>query len=167
MLIAAASTNVMTWELSWARALLLIHAAIGFGVLAITAHVLWFAWKGAGRATAVRARRYAGIAWPMYLAALISGALVYPAYMVTVRKPWLEANRPAMIGWFEIKEHWAALGLLLAWAMWRYFRKSETEEMLAQGNTLWRGYTLIALLATICALINVIFGTWIVMIRSV
>ncbi len=167
MLIVVDPANVMTWELTWARVLLLIHAALGFGVLAITLHVLWFAWKGAGRAAAVRARRYAGIAWPMYLAALVSGALVYPAYMVTVRKPWLEANRPAMVGWFEIKEHWAALGLLLAWGMWRYFRKSETEDMLAQGNAAWRGYALIALLATICALINVIFGAWIVMIRSV
>ncbi len=88
----AATTNAMTWELTWARPLLMIHAAIGFGVLAISAHVVWFAWKGDGRSAAWRARRYAGIAWPMYIAALISGALVYPSYMITVRKAWLKRH---------------------------------------------------------------------------
>ena len=167
MSVIAASTDVMSWELSWARPLLLIHAAIGFGTLAISVHVLWFARKSAGGGSAWRARRYVGIAWPMYLASFISGALIYPAYMVTVRKAWLEANRPAMVGWFEIKEHWAALGLILAWGMWRYYRKSERGDILTPNRTAQRGMAVIALLATICVLINALFGTWIVMIRSV
>jgi len=163
----ATSTNAMTWELTGARALLLIHAAIGFGTLAISAHVLWFAWKPPGKGSAWRARRYAGIAWPMYLASLISGALVYPAYVVLVRKPWLEANRPAMVGCFEIKEHWAALGLILAWGVWRYYRRFEREEVLKPNRTMQRGVAVMVLLATVCVLINVLFGTWLVMIRSV
>jgi len=163
----ATSTSVMTWELTWARPLLLIHAALGFGLLAICVHVLWFAWRGTGKNAAWRARRYAAIAWPMYIAAFVTGALIYPAYMVTVRKPWLEANRPAMVGWFEIKEHWAALGLVLAWGVWRYFRKSEKDDVLTPDRTFSRGVAFLALLATICVLINVVFGAWIVMVRSV
>ncbi len=157
----------MTWELTLARPLLLIHAIIGFGALAISIHVLWFVWKRPGLGAAGRVRHYLRIAWPMYLAALISGALIYPAYMVTVRKAWLEAHRPAVVGWFEIKEHWAALGLILAWGMWRWFRKGETDEALMHHPTFWRGMGLIALLATICILINVVLGAWVVMIRSV
>lgn len=163
----AETTNVMTWELSWARALLLIHALVGFGTLAITVHVLWFSWKSVDRGAAWRARRYAGIAWPMYIASLVSGALVYPAYMVLVRKPWLEANHPALVGCFEIKEHWAAVGLVLAWGMWRYYRKSDQADILKPNRTAQLGVAVVALLATLCVLANVVFGSWIVMVRSV
>ncbi len=165
MHLTLAATNLMTWELTGARALLLLHAVLGFGAAAITIHVLWFAWKRPGKGAAHRVRRYLRIAWPMYLAALVSGALVYPAYAVTVRKAWLEANRPAMVGLFEIKEHWAALGLLLAWGLWRAMRKPEAVDVLSP--TAWRGIGALALLVTICLLLNVIAGTWIVMIRSV
>ncbi len=162
---ALAMTNHMTWELAWARGLLVLHAALGFGALAITVHVLWFAWKRPARGAAWRVRRYLRIAWPMYLAALLSGAIVYPAYAVTVREAWLEAHRPALVGLFEIKEHWAALGLLLAWGLWRYVRTSERDEVLAP--VVWRGIGVVALLVTLCLLINVVSGTWIVMVRSV
>lgn len=158
----------MTWELTWARPLLLIHALAGFAALAISIHVLWFAWRGAGRNAAwrVRARRYARITWPMYVAALMTGILIYPAYGVTVRKAWLEANRPDMVGWFEIKEHWTTLGLLLAWGLWRYFCKAEIDDVLTPERTSWRGHVLVALLVTICALVGVVVGTWVVMVRS-
>jgi len=166
---AEASTNVMTWELTLARPLLLVHALAGFAALAISLHVLWFVWKGVGRNAAwrVRARRYATIAWPVYLAALVSGILIYPAYMVTVRKAGLEADRPDMVGWFEIKEHWSALGLLLVWGMWRYLRRSDMDEILTPERSAWQGQAVIALAATICILLSVIVGIWIVMIRSV
>ncbi len=160
----------MTWELYLARPLLLLHALTGFAALTISIHVLYFGWRGAASNRAghrVKARRYALITWPTYVAAMITGALVYPAYKVVVREAWLDANRPELTGLFEIKEHWGALGLLLAWGLWRYFRRSAADELAAAHRTFWRGQTLLAILFVICAAANVLIGLWVVMVRSV
>jgi hypothetical protein len=160
----------MSWEWAIARPMLLLHALTGFGALAITIHVLYFAWRGGHPRRAAhrsRARRYVTIAWPMYVAAMITGALVYPAYNVAVRGEYLDANRPEMTGLFEIKEHWGAVGLLLAWGMWRYFRRSAPEELASPDPVFWRGHTLLVLLLVICSAANVIIGAWVTMVRSV
>lgn len=160
----------MTWEWTIARPMLLLHALVGCGALAISIHLLYFAWRGGiARRAAHRAlaRRYAAITWPMYVAALVTGALVYPAYNVGVRGEWLDANRPEMTGLFEIKEHWGAVGLLLAWAVWRYFRRSTADEIASPDLVFWRGQTLLVFLLALCAAANVIIGLWVTMVRSV
>ena len=160
----------MTWEWTIARPMLCLHALAGFASLAILVHVAYFALRGGGERGAgrrARAQKYAAIAWPVYVAAMVTGALVYPAYMVGVRAPWLEANRPALVGFFEIKEHWGAIGLLLAWAMWWYICRGGTAVVAAADRSFWRGQAILILLATVCAAYNVIVGLWIVMVRSV
>lgn len=162
----------MTWEWTLARPMLLLHALSGFAALAISVHVLYFAWRGggddnAGHRARARARRYAAIAWPLYVAAMVTGALVYPAYKVGVREAWLDANRPALTGLFEIKEHWAALGLLVAWGVRRYLCRSTGEQISDPDATFWRGQTVLTLIVVICALANVVIGAWVVMVKSV
>jgi len=160
----------MTWEFTLFRPLMLIHALTGCGALFISAHVLYFLWTGRDEKRAshrARARRYAAIAWPTYLAALLTGVLTYPAYCVNVRYAWMQTHRPDLVGWFEIKEHWGAIGLLLAWAMWRYLCRSSAEEVAHPNRGYWRGQTLVTLLMVVCITVNVVAGIWIVMVRSV
>ena len=57
-----------------------------------------------------------------YVAVMIFGALVYPAYRVDVRIPFEEMSLIWAVGLFEVKEHWGgvALGLLPLYAyVWR------------------------------------------------
>lgn len=160
----------MNFERMIARPMLMLHAISGCAALAISIHVLYFIWRGGmkrGAARRARARRYAAIAWPVYLAALLTGAFAYPAYMVDVRWAYLEESRPFMVGLFEIKEHWGAIGLLLAWGVWRYLCRSTPEEIASADQTFWRGHALLTSLLVICAAVNVIVGFWVVMVRSV
>ena len=153
-----------------ARPMLLLHAVAGFAVLAISIHVLYFAFKGGRqRGTGHRAKtiRYMGITWPLYLAALITGAIAYPAYKIDVREAYLDAHQPLLTGLFEVKEHWGAIGLLLAWALWRYYRRSARADIANTDLTFWRGQTLLVLLMVLCILANALVGVWITMVQSV
>ena len=46
-----------------------------------------------------------------YLATFVLGTLIYPAYRLDVRIALVEMQLPWAIGLFEVKEHWAAIGL--------------------------------------------------------
>ena len=46
-----------------------------------------------------------------YLMTFVLGALIYPVYRLDVRIALVEMRLPWAIGLFEIKEHWAAIGL--------------------------------------------------------
>jgi len=46
-----------------------------------------------------------------YLLTFALGALIYPSYRLDVRIALVEMQLPWAIGLFEIKEHWAAIGL--------------------------------------------------------
>lgn len=57
-----------------------------------------------------------------YLVTFVLGALIYPVYRLDVRIALVEYRLPWAIGLFEIKEHWAALGLAalpLYYSAWR------------------------------------------------
>jgi hypothetical protein len=74
-----------------------------------------------GRYRSVEASLYCNTVVLLFLTVALLGALLYPSYRTVVR-PFLEMNdlRTAN-GAFEIKEHFAALGLLmlpLYWAAW-------------------------------------------------
>ena len=46
-----------------------------------------------------------------YLVTFILGMLIYPTYRLDVRIALVEMRLPWAIGLFEVKEHWAAIGL--------------------------------------------------------
>jgi hypothetical protein len=159
----------VTWELSLAKPLLLLHALAGFSTLAISVHLLVFALWG-NRADEARIRRSAArtasILWTLFLAALITGALIYPAYRVMAR-PWLDGNAPFLHRLFEVKEHWASMGLFLAWACWWHFRRFSRNGEAPRDRAAWRAHTAMAALLFLVAAANVLIGLWIVMERSV
>ncbi len=74
-----------------------------------------------GRFAAVRAGGYTGAIVALYLATLLLGAMIYPDYALGARAT-IRADWPGAFAAFEIKEHFAALGLGLLpayWALWR------------------------------------------------
>jgi hypothetical protein len=58
-----------------------------------------------------------------YVIVYIFGAIIYPAFGVYIRRPFFDGPMPWMTGLFEVKEHWAVIGLILMYVCY-YVRKS-------------------------------------------
>jgi len=58
-----------------------------------------------------------------YTFVYIVGALIYPAFRIRVRHEYFDEQLPWATGLFEVKEHWAAVGMALIVAIY-FFRKS-------------------------------------------
>ena len=74
-------------------------------------------------------RRHAKFSFWAYVATFSVGALVYPTFRVRVRYEYFDENLPWATGLFEVREHWAAIGLAL-FIVFYYLRKTfdlETE----------------------------------------
>jgi hypothetical protein len=95
--------------------------------------------KGAfiGRMRAVNPAVYTNAVIILYLIVFILGAIIYPAYRVSVRT-WLEAARlMTLSGSFEAKEQLVTLGLGLLpfyWHIWRS-QQSDLHTRIARGVT--------------------------------
>ncbi|MBI4820195.1 MAG: hypothetical protein HY791_28225 [Deltaproteobacteria bacterium] len=91
-----------------------------------------------------------------YLLCFVTGAMTYPAFKRDVR-PELDRAIPWATGLFEIKEHFAAIGLLACLALWLVSRNG--------GSSRWVN----ALVVLIASLIFYLggAGTLLVMLRSV
>jgi hypothetical protein len=122
---------------SEARLLLVLHAVIGAATVAVTTHlVVWMRGWVRGKFTRRRAVvRFAWMSLALFGATFVVGNLAYPIYKVNVRSAYLE-NPIALAAetetreeaaalydeteriarWFDVKEHWAAMGLMLALA---------------------------------------------------
>lgn len=111
-------------------ALLILHGLVAVALLGAITHQLVSALRTPKPAGLGFIRRYAGVnerlftravVW-LYLAAVVLGAVIYPAYRLEVRVPFEEMFLGWAVGSFELKEHFAgiALGVLpfYAW-LWR------------------------------------------------
>jgi hypothetical protein len=97
-----------------ARALLITHAVLGFtAVLASTHHAAHSLLAMLGRPQVRALRRFAWIAPLTVVAQALSGLAIYPVYRVRVRAEVLERTAPAVVQWFDFKEHLSALALAL------------------------------------------------------
>jgi hypothetical protein len=115
---------------SLTTALLILHSLLAVALLGAITHQAIAVRGGTdnGRKTfgnryrAVDASTYAGAIVVLFAAASLLGAVLYPSYRMIVR-PVLELNDLRVAnGVFELKEHFAAVGLLMLpayWAMWR------------------------------------------------
>ncbi len=124
---------------SHARLLLVLHAILGAATVAASTHlVVWLRGYLKGKPQRRRAvRRFAWISLTLFTLTFVAGNLGYPTYKVRVRTGYLE-NPPAvaasmpgkgpaevearydrtsrMARWFDVKEHWVSLGMVLAFA---------------------------------------------------
>ncbi len=99
----------------WNKLLLLTHAAVAIPLIGSSVHNGLLSIRNLlGRPTPVRLRRlYPQVTLALYLAALLLGSIIYPAFRVEVRAAHLDVVHPWATGLFEIKEHWVALGIPL------------------------------------------------------
>src|SRR3954463_12448891 len=109
--------------------LLIVHALVAIALIGGITHqafaACWPARRKGGFFTsfrAVAATRYTNANIVLYLAAVLIGGIIYPAYRLSVR-PLRETGRLwSYNGSFEVKEQFVAVGLgmlPLFWWVWR------------------------------------------------
>ncbi|MBN2374787.1 MAG: hypothetical protein JXD22_00185 [Sedimentisphaerales bacterium] len=89
-----------------------------------------------------------------YTFVYIVGALIYPAFRIRVRHDYFDEQLPWATGLFEVKEHWAALGMAFIVALY-FFRKSFDPAVNKQKLFLY---------VPLCFIIN--FSLWYIVIAS-
>ncbi len=107
-------------------------------------------------------KRYAGWFFWSYLAVYVIGAVVYPAYRVHIDAAYFRPSLPWATGLFEVKEHWAVIGLLMV-AGYHYLR-GNFDPKKDRGK--------LALYVPLCFLLNatvwyvLIAGCWATMLKG-
>lgn len=99
--------------------LLLLHVLVGTALLgAMTHQVASLLRRGSAarrsfvdRYSAVDTRTFTTTIGVLYAANVAIGAVIYPAYRLQVRIPFEEMSLGWAVGLFELKEHFAGLGL--------------------------------------------------------
>jgi len=111
-------------------ALLIVHGLLAVALLGAITHqaasVLWPAAKPAGSFTgrfrAVAAPGYANTIVILYVLTAVLGGIIYAEYRVGIRIVLEELHLNKANGSFELKEHFAAVGLGVLPAYWYYWR---------------------------------------------
>ena len=110
--------------------LLIIHGLLAVALLgAITHQALSVWWKPrkpadsfVTRVRAVPATSYANAVVLLYLLTTALGGYIYPAYRLNIRVVLEQLEMPAANGSFELKEHFAVIGLAMLPAYWCFWR---------------------------------------------
>ena len=111
-------------------ALLILHGLLSVALLGALSHQVVALWGpsrrgGHGFVARLRARQpgaFTNAVVILYVLTFVLGALIYPSYRVDVRMVLEDLRFYAPTGAFEIKEHFAALGLGLLPAYWYCWR---------------------------------------------
>jgi hypothetical protein len=101
--------------------LLIVHALVGVALLGALTHqtvsVLRRRAVRSGsfvdRYAAVNERTFTNAVAILYVAQVALGAVIYPSYRLQVRIPFEEMSLGWAVGLFELKEHFASIGLAL------------------------------------------------------
>ena len=123
-------------SLSAARWLLVLHTGLGVAAVAAGTHlVIWLRRYLRGTQSRRAVVKFAAIFVALQVGAFVAGNVMYPTYKVEVRAAYLEnpralaADHPATATeelvrsaaqaarWFDVKEHWIALGLFASAAV--------------------------------------------------
>ena len=102
------------------KVVLLLHALMSVALIGAATHngitsIRYFF----GDVSRVRAhRRWVAVTFWTYLGAFVLGNIMYPLFRTGVRAAYLDATFPLATGFFEVKEHWIALGFALL--LWYY-----------------------------------------------
>jgi hypothetical protein len=101
--------------------LLILHALVGVTLLGAITHQVVSLLRGRAARSGSFLDRYSGVTQKTFTIAVVSlfavnvllGAIVYPSYRLDVRIPFEEMSLGWAIGLFEVKEHFAGIGLAL------------------------------------------------------
>ena len=97
---------------------------------------------------------YVKVSFWAYVIIYVLGSLIYPAFRVYIREEHFDTQMPWATGLFEVKEHWAAIGLAL-FVVYYLLRKSFRPDTEREKLFLY---------VPICFLLNVIL--WYILIVS-
>ena len=111
-------------------ALLIVHGLLAVALLGAITHQTASAWLPArkpansfgGRFRAVGAASYANAIVALYVCTALLGAVIYPEFRVSIRGVLEELDVPSVMGSFELKEHFAVVGLAMLPAYWYFWR---------------------------------------------
>jgi|SRR5579864_1426252 len=110
--------------------LLIVHGLIAVGLLGAVTHQAIAVWAPArqpagsfaGRARSVSAPVYSTAIVVLYLCTAVLGGVLYPEYRLEVRSVIEQLKLWPAFGAFELKEHFAAIGLGMLPAYWVFWR---------------------------------------------
>ena len=119
-----------------ATALLIIHGLVAVALLGAITHQTLSTWAPAnarpgsffGRFRTVPSARFTNAIIVLYSVTAILGAIVYWYFRVDVRPTLEQAGRWEVLGFFDIKEHFMAIGLALLPAYFVCWRQPGDEE---------------------------------------
>lgn len=99
--------------------LLIVHGLVGVALLGAITHQTASLFRRKTLRTGSFIDRYTGVSQRtftyavvyLYVFGLVVGAIIYPSYRLNVRIPFDEMSMGWAVGLFEIKEHFAGIGL--------------------------------------------------------
>jgi hypothetical protein len=117
-----------------ATTLLIIHGLVAVALLGAITHQALATWAPTrarpgsffGRFRAVPSASFANTIVVLYALSALLGAIVYSYFRVDVRPDLESAGHWPALGFFDIKEHFVAIGLALLPAYWTTWRKPRT-----------------------------------------
>ncbi len=128
--------------------LLLVHGLVSVALLgAVTHQCVAVLWRTDRKAEAGFVRRYTSVAptgfataiCVLYVSNLLLGALLYPEYRLESRYSLEEMRLLPVVGAFELKEHWGAVGLGLLPLYWSTWRGADNADWTRVMSTLTLG----------------------------
>ncbi len=116
-------------------ALLIIHGLVAVALLGALTHQTLAAWAPTrgrglffGRFRAVPPASFANAIVILYVVSAVLGGIVYLYFRVEIRPDLERAGHWPAIGFFDIKEHFASIGMGLLPAYWVCWRQQRSEE---------------------------------------
>ena len=116
--------------------LLIVHGLLAVALLGAITHQVVSVWAPArkpavsfvGRYRAAPGVSYANAIVVLYLLTFALGGVIYPEFRIEARVVVEQQAQWKPMGAFELKEHFAAIGLALLPAYWYYWRRPLSQE---------------------------------------
>jgi hypothetical protein len=119
-----------------ATALLIVHGLVAVALLGAISHQTFATWAPARarpgsffcRFRAVPSASFANAIVVLYAISALLGAIVYLYFRVDIRPDLERAGHWQALGFFDLKEHFVAIGLALLPAYWVCWRRPRADE---------------------------------------
>ena len=119
-----------------ATALLIVHGLVAVALLGAITHQTLAAWATTGtrpgsffgRFRSIPSASFANAVVVLYAGSTLLGGVVYLYFRVDVRPELERAGHWHVLGFFDLKEHFAAIGFALLPAYWIYWRRPGADE---------------------------------------
>jgi hypothetical protein len=116
--------------------LLIVHGLVAIALLGAITHQTLSAWATAGvrpssffeRFRSVPSARFANAVVVLYAVSTVLGGIVYLYFRVDIRPELESTGHWPALGFFDLKEHFAAIGLALLPAYWVCWRRPGADE---------------------------------------